>query len=483
MRIAIIGGGITGLSAANRLMELSSGSNSPLEVLLFEGANKLGGVISTKRACDFLIEEGPDSFITTKPWALNLSRRLGLEPELIPTNEENRRTYVVKRGRLIYVPDGFLMLAPTRLLSFLKSPLFTWRGKLRTALETVLPRRSGQSDESLASFVTRRFGREVLDVAAQPLVSGIYTADPQTLSLKATFPQFLELEQKHGSVIRALIRNRNKGNSSRFGESGARYSLFMSFKEGMETLIQKLGSGLPNESLKLGKTVKRLEPSENVWTLTTDKGNMVDADGVIIALASNKAYKLLEQFDSCLAKELSEIKYESSVVINLAYNLKDISHNLDGFGFVVPIVERRPILACSFSSLKFKQRAPEGRVLLRCFMGGATNPEIYERDDNWLTKTAHEELCELLGVRDKPVFKMVSRYYQSMPQYFVGHLNLVAKIKEQVSKHKSLELAGNAYGGVGIPDCINSGEMAAERLFNNLKNKNSKRRRPEKIKS
>ncbi|HEX9665080.1 MAG TPA: protoporphyrinogen oxidase [Thermodesulfobacteriota bacterium] len=473
MRIVIIGGGITGLSAAHRLMELSSESETQLEVLLFEGRNKLGGVISTKHAYDFLIEEGPDSFITTKPWALNLCRRLGLGPELIPTNEENRRTYVVKRGRLIYVPDGFLMLAPTRLLSFLTSPLFTWRGKLRTALETVLPSRSSQSDESLASFVTRRFGREVLDLVAQPLISGIYTADPQSLSLKATFPQFLELEQKHGSVIRALIREKNKRNTSKSGESGARYSLFLSLKDGMESLIEKLGSSLPGKSLKLGKTVKRLELSNSVWTLMTEDGTMIDADGVIIALASNKAYHLLEGFDSRLAKELSQIKYESSVVINLAYNLDDISHNLNGFGFVVPTVEKRPILACSFTSLKFTGRAPRGKVLLRCFMGGATNPEIYERDDNWLMKTAHEEMCELLGVSDKPILKMVSRYYQSMPQYFVGHLDLVSKIKERVSKYKSLELAGNAYSGVGIPDCINSGEMAAEKIFNNLKNKHS----------
>jgi len=473
MRIVIIGGGITGLSAAHRLMELSSESETQLEVLLFEGRNKLGGVISTKHAYDFLIEEGPDSFITTKPWALNLCRRLGLGPELIPTNEENRRTYVVKRGRLIYVPDGFLMLAPTRLLSFLTSPLFTWRGKLRTALETVLPSRSSQSDESLASFVTRRFGREVLDLVAQPLISGIYTADPQSLSLKATFPQFLELEQKHGSVIRALIREKNKRNTSKSGESGARYSLFLSLKDGMESLIEKLGSSLPGKSLKLGKTVKRLELSNSVWTLMTEDGTMIDADGVIIALASNKAYHLLEGFDSRLAKELSQIKYESSVVINLAYNLDDISHNLNGFGFVVPTVEKRPILACSFTSLKFTGRAPRGKVLLRCFMGGATNPEIYERDDNWLMKTAHEEMCELLGVSDKPILKMVSRYYQSMPQYFVGHLDLVSKIKERVSKYKSLELAGNAYSGVGIPDCINSGEMAAEKIFNNLKNQHS----------
>ncbi len=481
MRIAIIGGGISGLSAAHRLMELSAENKTRLEVLLFEGRNRLGGVISTRRADDFLIEEGPDSFITTKPWAVDLSKRLGLEQELIPTNEENRRTYVVKRGRLVHVPDGFLMLAPTRLLSFLQSPLFTWRGKLRTALETVLPGRSGQSDESLASFVTRRFGREVLDVVAQPLVSGIYTADPQTLSLKATFPQFLEMEQKYGSVIRALIGEKNKRKSPTSGESGARYSLFLSFKSGMETLTEKLGSGLPGKSLKLGTSIKRLEPLKNGWALITGDGKMIDSDGVIIALASNRAYKLLEGFDGRLAKELSQIRYESSVVINLGYNFKDISHSLDGFGFVVPAVERRPILACSFSSLKFEGRAPKDRVLLRCFIGGATNPEIYERDDPWLMKTAHEEMCELLGVSDKPVLKMVSRYYKSMPQYFVGHLDLVAKIKEQVIKYKTLELAGNAYGGVGIPDCINSGEIAAENLFNNLKNINGKRRPPEKI--
>ncbi len=471
MRIAIIGGGITGLSAAHRLQELSSESKTPLQLLLFEGRKELGGVISTKREDDFLIEEGPDSFITTKPWALELSRRLGLEGELIPTNEENRRTYVVKRGKLIHVPDGFLMLAPTRLLSFLTSPLFTWHGKLRTVLETVLPRRSDHGDESLGSFVTRRFGREVLDVVAQPLISGIYTADPQTLSLKATFPQFLELEQKHGSVIRALIREKNKRNTPTFGESGARYSLFLSFKSGMETLIEKLRSSLPKKSLKLGKTIKRLVPSKNGWTLMTEDGEAIEADGVIIALSSNRAYKLLEGFDSRLAEELSRISYESSVVINLGYNLKDISHNLDGFGFVVPIVERRPILACSFSSLKFEGRAPEGMVLLRCFMGGATNPEIYERDDNWLIKTAHEEMCELLGVSGKPVLKMVSRYYQSMPQYYVGHLDLVAKIIDRVSRHRYLELAGNAYRGVGIPDCINSGETAAENVFSSLRTK------------
>jgi oxygen-dependent protoporphyrinogen oxidase len=313
----------------------------------------------------------------------------------------------------------------------------------------------------------------VLDLVAQPLISGIYTADPQSLSLKATFPQFLELEQKHGSVIRALIREKNKRNTSKSGESGARYSLFLSLKDGMESLIEKLGSSLPGKSLKLGKTVKRLELSNSVWTLMTEDGTMIDADGVIIALASNKAYHLLEGFDSRLAKELSQIKYESSVVINLAYNLDDIAHNLNGFGFVVPTVEKRPILACSFTSLKFTGRAPRGKVLLRCFMGGATNPEIYERDDNWLMKTAHEEMCELLGVSDKPILKMVSRYYQSMPQYFVGHLDLVSKIKERVSKYKSLELAGNAYSGVGIPDCINSGETAAEKIFNNLKNKHS----------
>lgn len=471
MRIAIIGGGITGLSAAHRLMELSSENGTELEVLLFEASKKLGGVISTKRVHDFLIEEGPDSFITTKPWALNLCRRLDLGSQLIHTNEENRRTYVIRRGRLVSLPDGFLMLAPTRLLPFLTSPLFTWRGKLRTALEIVQPGRSTQRDESLASFVARRFGREVLDRVAQPLISGIYTADPETLSLKATFPQFVELEQKHGSIIRGLIKERNDGNTSKSGESGARYSLFLSLKDGMETLIEKLASCLPKESLKLGKTVKLLEVSKKGWILTTEDGNMINADGVIVALASNRAHNLLKGFDTRLAKELSRVKYESSAVINLAYDRKDISHNLNGFGFVVPAVEKRPILACSFASLKFKGRAPEGKVLLRCFIGGATNPVIYQRDDDWLMKTAHEEMCELLGVTNKPILKTVSRYDQSMPQYFVGHLDLVANIKERVNKYNSLELAGNAYSGVGIPDCINSGEMAAEKIFNNLQKK------------
>ena len=335
----------------------------------------------------------------------------------------------------------------------------------------MIPGRSGQSDESLASFVTRRFGREVLDLAAQPLISGIYTADPQTLSLRTTFPQFLELEQKHGSVIRGLLKARNLRDNPGPGESGARYSLFLSFKNGMGTLTEKLTSKLPRKSLRLRTVVRSLGPSEDGWTLTTDDGDFLNADAVIIALASSGASNLLEGFDSPLAEELSRIKYESSVVVNLAYNLKDISHIPDGFGFVVPIIEKRPILACSFSSLKFRGRAPEGKVLLRCFMGGATGPDIFERDDSWLTKTAHEEMCELLGIIDKPVIRLVSRYYQCMPQYFVGHQDLVADINRRVRKYGSLELAGNAYGGVGIPDCINSAEQAAENIFNCLKAK------------
>jgi len=470
-RVVVIGGGITGLSAANRLVELSSEKKIKLDVLLLEGSNGLGGVISTKKEHGYIIEEGPDSFITTKPWALNLCNRIGLDSKLIHTSDKNRRTYVVHHGKLIPIPDGFMMLAPTRILPFLTTPLFSWSGKLRAALETVLPRKTDQRDESLASFVTRRLGREVLDRVAQPLICGIYTADPETLSLRATFPQFLEMETKHGSVIRAMLKDKQISKGLKNGESGARYSLFVSFKEGMQTLVSTLASRLPQGTIRKNQMVELIHNSLKSWNVITKSGDNLSSDGVIIALPSYQASKLIKGFDPSLASDLSKIQYESSAVINLAYNIEDISHPLEAFGFVVPKVESRAILACSFTSIKFPGRSPQGIALFRCFMGGALDPEILQRDDPSLINMAHEELCELLGIVSKPLLKMATRYPKSMPQYKVGHLELIEGIKEKVNKYQTLQLAGNGFNGVGIPDCIHSGESAAKNIFYCLQRK------------
>jgi len=468
MRIIVIGGGIAGLSAAHRLVELSPERNLCLDVVLLEAGERVGGVIATKNKEGFLIEEGPDSFITTKPWAFDLCRRLGLESQLINTNDDNRRTFVVRSGELIPIPDGLFMIAPTQFKPFLTSPLFSWHGKLRMLMDLLIPAKAGGDDESLAAFVTRRLGREALERLAQPMIGGIYTADPEKLSMRATMPRFLEMEVEHGSIIRAMLHEQKKSKGIGQEYSGARYSLFMSLKDGMETLVNGIASHLPEGVIKLNRQVKHLEFKDNSWHVTTDQGESFSADAVIIAVASNLASKLVKGFDQSLSEDLSRIQFASSVVINMAYRRKDISHPLNGFGFVVPAVEGRSIIACSFSSVKFPGRAPEGFALLRCFLGGSVQPEIYEQDDAALSEIAHEEISQLLQIKGDPAFVLLHRYPNSMPQYHVGHLELLSRIFNRVDKYRGLALAGSAYYGVGIPDCVHSGETAAEKVIRHI---------------
>lgn len=461
MRIVIIGGGITGLSAAHRIVELRSEKKLPVEVVLLEGGKRLGGVISTRKRDGFLIEEGPDSFITTKPRAIELSRRIGLDSEIIETRNENRRTFVLHRGKLIPLPEGFLMMAPTRFMPFLASPLFSWRGKLRMLMDLIIPPAQEPGDESLSSFVTRRLGREALERVAQPMVSGVYTADPERLSLRATMPRFLEMEERHGSLIRAILHEQRREKET----SGARYGLFASFKNGMQTLVDALVARLPEDTVRFDQHVKRVEIKNGGWNVIVDKGERIHADGVIIAIPAHRAAALVEELDSSLATDLSSIEYASSAVINIAYREEDVSLSPEGFGFVVPIVENRPIIACSFSSFKFEGRAPKGFVLLRCFAGGAIQPEVYETGDPTLIETVEREIRELLDIKAKPLFSLLKRHPESMPQYRVGHLDLISQIREKVGRYSGLALAGNAYGGVGIPDCIHSGEESAEAVL------------------
>ncbi|MCS6861300.1 MAG: protoporphyrinogen oxidase [Abditibacteriales bacterium] len=467
MRVVIVGGGITGLAAAHRLMELRQEKSLPLDVRLLEARDRLGGSIATRRQDGFLIEEGPDAFLSQKPWALKLCQRIGIADQLIQTNETYRRTFVVHRGKLHPVPEGFYMLAPTQFAPFVRSPLFSWRGKVRMAMDLILPRGPKQEDESLASFVLRRLGREALERVAQPLVSGVYTSDPQRLSLRTTMPRFLEMEEKHRSIIWAMWRERHQqrvNGATGQRESGARYSLFVSFKDGMATLIDALAARLPEGVVRLNHRVESLLPDECGWRLTVANGETLKADGVIITTPAHHAATLVRTFDPVLASQLADIQYASSVVVNLAYRRSDVPHPLDGFGFVVPAIEKRRLIACSFSSVKFAGRAPAGYALLRCFLGGGIQPEIYHLDDDALLDAVRHEMRDLLGITAPPLFSCLSRHPQSMPQYAVGHLQRVAHIRAQVENHRGLFLAGNAYGGVGIPDCVRSGEEAAEKL-------------------
>jgi protoporphyrinogen/coproporphyrinogen III oxidase len=480
-RIAVLGGGISGLSAAFRLLELSAKHETPLEVTLLEGGARVGGALHTIRKQGFIAEAGADSLLTEKPWALDLVRRLGLDGELVGTRAEFRRTYVVRNGALVEIPEGFALLAPARLLPMLRSPLLSPLGKLRLMIEPLIARRSGHSDESLASFVTRRFGREVLERIAQPLAGGIYTADPDRLSLHATLPRFAEMEARHGSVIRGLraavraheAKSGKSGGSG--GTSGARWSLFASLRGGVGTIVDALAQRL-GETVRRGVEVVALErvgggdaaKGRPRWRVATADGAALEADAVICALPAYRAAPLFEPSSPALARALGTIGYASAAVVNLAWREGDFPRAPRSFGFVVPAIERRRIIAGSFTSLKYRGRAPAGTILVRAFIGGAMQTELMALDDAAMVEVARAEFRALLGVEAAPLWALVSRWPDSMPQYAVGHHGRVAEIERAAAALPGLELAGAALRGVGIPDCVLGGERAAQAVFSAL---------------
>lgn len=464
----VVGGGIAGLAAAYRLGELSRERELPLRCTLLEAGRRLGGVIATEKRDGFLLEWGPDSFLSEKPWALALCRRLGLESELIGTRDEHRVTFVVHRGRLEPLPQGFMLLAPTRFAPLLRSRLFSWPGKLRMACELLLPRGPARPDESLAAFVRRRFGREVLERVAQPLVGGIYTADPERLSLAATMPRFLHLEREHRSIIYALWRASRAAAQDAKGTSGARWSLFVTLREGMQQFVDTLASRLLSVTVRYGCPVTRVRRASAGWLVEGEDGSVWQADGVILATPAFRTAQIVQGIDTQLADRLSTISYSSAATVNLAYRRDQVHHPLNGFGFVVPHIEQRAIIAGSFSSVKYAGRAPEGFVLLRAFVGGALQEDLYALDDRDMEGIVRRELVQLLGVRGDPMFVRIARYPRSMPQYLVGHLELVSEIETRIARYPGVALAGNAYRGVGLADCVRSGEAAAEAVFAHL---------------
>jgi oxygen-dependent protoporphyrinogen oxidase len=464
MRLVIVGGGIAGLAAAHRAVEWSRERARPLDLTLLEAADRLGGTIETERREGFLVECGPDSFLSEKPWALALCRRLGVEDRLARTDDRFRRTFVVFGGRLHPLPDGFQLLAPTRFGPFLASGLFSWPGKLRMALDLLLPR-GGDPDESLGAFVRRRLGREALERVAQPLVAGIYTADPDDLSLRATMPRFLELERRERSVILGMWRAARRAPAALSGSSGARWSLFVTFADGMEELIRVLATRLPPPAVRLKERVTDVARSGAGWRVATAGGGAVEADALILAPEAHQVARMVRYLDPSLAHLLEGIPYASSATVTLAYRRGDVAHPLDGFGFVVPHREGRPIIACTFSSVKYPGRAPDGHALLRVFLGGALQESVVAESDETLVATARAQLGELLGARGEPLFARVARYPKAMPQYHVGHLARVDAIERCLERHPGLALVGGAYRGVGIADCVHHGEDAAERLL------------------
>ncbi|MEW4487668.1 protoporphyrinogen oxidase [Thalassoglobus sp. JC818] len=460
--IAIIGAGISGLATAYRLIELSQEKSQPVKLTLFDAAERIGGAFGTEQIGDYRIERGADSFVTNKPWGVRLCERLGIQDELISTNSEFRRSLILRRGKPIETPAGFQLLGPAELWPMIKSPLLSLPAKLRVAQEVLVRRKASNEDESLASFVRRRFGQELLDNIVQPMVGGIYTSDPERLSLQATLPRFLELEARYGSVIRGLRKQKQDSGPA----SGARYGLFVTPANGMQHLLNTLLEKVEEKAtVELGTKVSEVRPDGGRIRIEFEESPPRTFDAVVMALPAYLSASILESASPELSSSLSEIDYASSAIVVSGHQLDDIEHPLDAFGLVIPHRERRRILAVSFLSRKFPDRAPDGRVVLRTFVGGAMQPGEVEFSDDQIMDTVQIELKSILGVRGRPDFMKIVRYNRAMPQYEVGHLQRVERIRSQVDELQGIALAGNAFIGVGIPDCIKSGEEAAEKVW------------------
>lgn len=461
-RIAIIGGGISGLAAAYRLSQSSLGQDGQLEIHVYEAQNRFGGVIETEHRDGFLMERGPESFITAKPWALNLCRELGLESELIGTNEKARQSFILSRDKLIPVPRGFYLMAPAKVSEAMRTPLLSFAGKIRMACEWFIPSKTKEGDESLANFVRRRFGRETLERIAQPMIAGIYTADPEELSLEATFPHFLQMEREYGSVIRALAKQKDAATRK---ASGPRYSLFLTLKGGLRSLVSALIEQMPQVRFHPSTKVVRLE-KKSCWRISLERGEALAADSVCLAIPASLAAKLLKHTAGDIAEELRGIPYETVATVNLAFHRKDINHPLNGLGYVVPSVEKKKIVGCTFSSIKFPGRTQgSAAILLRAFLGGKASRELLESTDEEILKTVYSEMSKQLGISAEPFSTLISRWPESIPQYRVGHLKRVENIFDALKSFPGLYFTGNAYKGTGIPDCIRHASQTADQIL------------------
>ena len=464
--VVVIGGGITGLAAAHRLIERGGRDGMPPSVVILEADDRAGGQIRTERHEDFLFEGGPDALVAQKPAGVALCERIGLGPELRDLRGRHGGTQVFHRGRLHRVPDGFLMMAPTRLGPVLRSSLFSFRGKLRMACEPFIARRPATcDDESLASFVSRRFGREVLERVAEPVMAGLFTADADRLSLRMTMPRFLDLEAADGSVTRGLRRAARAHASPRpFGHGTGRGG-FVAVEGGLSRIVEALLARLPQGCVRTGARVAGAEalPATGDWAVRLASGETLRAGAVLFACPAEEAARALRVQDGQLADELTRLRYASCATVNIAYRRVDVRARLLGFGFFVPRTEDLPILACSYVSEKFARRAPAGTAVFRAFLGGSTRPLALDVDDAGLIRQTHETLRRILSIHGEPMLAKVYRSPRAMPQFDVGARTSIETIQARAGAHPGLFLAGSVAGAFGLPDCIRSGEETADR--------------------
>lgn len=460
--VAVVGGGIAGLAAT---YELLHGDAEPVDALLLEASDRLGGKIRTEHRDRFILELGPDSFLSTKPAALELCRELGIKDQLIGTNPDRRTIYLLHEGELVALPSGLTMMAPTNMRELFMTPLLSWRGKLRAAMEPFKPARKRTSDESIEAFISRRFGSELYEGMLEPLMTGIYAGDGARLSLQATFPQLKQWERDLGSVTAGARRLRARRRAAPDGASGPPPSLFLAPKDGLEQLVQALTDQFDRAHVHMNTMISSIHKHAQGYELRTADDRSYVIDGVILAAPSFASADILQDMDPDLATRLNEIEYASTVTVNLGYRAPSPSRALDGYGYLIPRAEGRPALACTITSTKYPDRAPEDGILVRLFLGRAGEGDWVERSDEDLVAAALSEVSATLGMEDAPHLTLVQRWPRGMPQYNVGHLSRIGRIEALAEKHHALELAGAAYDGIGIPDCIASGRAAARTVL------------------
>nr|MBI2904898.1 protoporphyrinogen oxidase [Chloroflexota bacterium] len=486
-RIVIIGGGIAGLAAAHRLAPHPRPSpparppgvptelpvrRGEREVVLIESDSRLGGKIVTDRVDGFVIEGGPDTFLSLKPRGLGLCRELGLEDRLHGTNEKIRRTYVMRGNKLYELPEGLTGLIPSRFGPMAKTGLISPPGKLRMGLDYLIPPRSVNGDESLAAFVGRRLGRELYDRLIEPLMGGIYAGDGDQLSLAATFPQLRQTELDHGGLIKGMLASKRKAPAPRPG--ARQWAAFLTPTAGLAEIVEALAGRLGGVDVRLGRQATRVEPASPGYTVQLENGETLAADAVIFATPAFATADLVADLDPDMAVALRGIPYVSTATVSVAYPLADIPRPLDGYGYIIPRAENRPILACTWTSTKFPHRAPEGFGLIRAFIGRAETVETQhaasplDGTDDDLLALVRDELRRTMGITAPPVLHRVFRWPKAMPQYTLGHLDRLAAIDKRLAALPGLFVAGNAYRGIGIPDCITSGEAAANQALTYL---------------
>ncbi|GAW29166.1 protoporphyrinogen oxidase [Carboxydocella sp. ULO1] len=468
-KVVIIGGGITGLAAAYTLGKKGQGQ---VDYLLIEREKRLGGKIATDKVDGFVIEGGPDCFLSEKPQVAQLSAELGIEEQLLPSHEASKGTYVFSGGRLHKLPEGLMLMVPTKIVPFALSSLISWPGKIRMGMDLFIPPRQSDEDESLASFVTRRLGREALEKIAEPLIGGIHAGDPEKMSLKASFPRFLDMEKKYGSLIKAMLAaRRHKAPVQYLANGKIEKTYFMSFKEGMGQLVEAVASKLDPAKIWLGQEVKGIKrQADGKYLVELADKEPVIADAIILATPANAAAELTAELDREISQLLQGIPFVSSATVSLAYRKGDVKQDLNSFGFVIPRVEGRKIMAATYSSTKwYGHRTPgEEYVLLRAFVGGPASQELVLLDDERMISMVRAELREIMGLTAEPVLTRVYRWVKGMPQYVLGHLERIKALEEKTAQYQGLQIVGGSYRGVGIGNCVGEGWNAAENILKQL---------------